>query len=324
MPARPVIASDWWDVAPPPDLRPLDLQPAEGVPGVDCLHPNDHTIFRDAEGRWQLWACVRLAKCGRLLARWEADELTPSPWRFTGEIIRADRSAGESRIDWRGEEFIQSPFGVFHAGDWYLFFGGYASGHDPRGEPTADYNRMENQLCLLTSPDGRTWTRHRDAEGRSRVFAGPGAVRDPWIGWLDGRWFCYYAGHHDEDRTKAGIYVRTSADLITWSDWRIAQYDPRLDHRGRPIIAESPFVVARDGWYYLFRTHGTTPGTHVYASRDPFCFGQDAAEVDGDLITTLPDVIAPEVISTPQGDYLTNVRAPDGWRIRMARLVWED
>ncbi len=38
------------------------------------------------------------------------------------KIIRCDRDAGESRVDWKGQEFLQSPF-VVKQDDLYFFWG---------------------------------------------------------------------------------------------------------------------------------------------------------------------------------------------------------
>lgn len=126
---RPVLDGDWWLIGPSPDLRGI-------LPGAE-QHlaawedndkkgehnaPVDHHIFRSPDGKWQLWGCVRATAVGRILYRWEADELTDSPWRCTGEIIRCDRQAGECLND-RTSEQIQSPFFVQQNGLYYLFYG---------------------------------------------------------------------------------------------------------------------------------------------------------------------------------------------------------
>lgn len=317
----PVVDGDWWVIGPEPDLRLLGLQPEPG--DIQPNQPNDHCIFQGADGTWHLWACVRGTKVGRILCHWEATELTQSPWRFTGEIIRADKAAGESMVEWRGQEFIQSPFVVKNKGKYYMFYGGYDTGFNAHGDKLdagLDYNKAEKQICLMTSPDGRSWTRHKDRNGFSRVFVGPGAVRDECVVRFDGTWYAYYCGHHSADRDTAGIYVRTSRDLIGFSDWRIAQYDPRCKEGRRKWQAESPAVVKRGGYYYMFRTHGPDrSGTWVFRSEDPLNFGLKASE----LVTVL-DVIAPEIIVDESGqEYISNIVENGVYGIRLARLKWE-
>jgi beta-xylosidase len=317
------MTDDWWLIGPKPKLAdklPMLVEDWDDWEEPHRCQPNDHTIYRSADGRWQLWACVRRTQVGRLLVNWDAASITDSPWRETGRIIRADREAGESQVDWRGQEFLQSPFVVRHEGTYYMFYGGYDTGVDPDGRPTTDYSLQEKQTCLMTSADGVHWTRHRDEQGRSRLFSGPGAVRDQCVMRHGDTWYIYYAGHHDRDRRKAGIYVRSSDDLLNWSDWSIAQFDTE----DRSYIPESPFVVERDGYFYLFRTHGPEGGTYVFRSEDPMNFGR--GDLTGREICRLEGVIAPEIVVDGEGnEYISNISVPDPEvrnSIRLRRLEW--
>jgi len=317
----PVIEGPWWVIAPEPDLTELGLQPTRG--NVQPNQPNDHYIFQTDDGKWHLWACVRLTAVGRILAHWEADSLTQSPWYWTGEIIRADKKAGESLIDWYNQEFIQSPFVVKNNETFFMVYGGYDTGLNPEGKPVnpaRNYNSAEKQICLMTSTDGREWVRHQNEQGFSRIFMGPGAARDPCIIRSGERWLIYYCGHHNWDRTCGAIYVRTSIDLIHWSDWKIAHYDKNSEHKS--WLPESPAVVFRKGYYYLFRTHGPEGGTYIFRSRDPFNFGQ--GDVSDHLVTRL-EVIAPEIIVDEKGnEYISKIHDPEkGYGIQLARLRWD-
>jgi hypothetical protein len=320
-PARPVLGKESRLIAPAPDLMPHGLQPAEGTPGREINHPNDHTVFQARDGTWHIWTCVRHTNVGRVLCHWETDDFFSAPWRLRRDVIRADRTAGESRVDYKGQEFIQSPVVVLHEGRYYMLYGGYATGLDAAGRPTGNYDRMENQLSLMTSPDGRNWTRHRNVQGFSRVFAGPGAVRDPCVVKFGDTWFCYYAGHHDADRDNVAIYVRTSPDLVNWSEWRIVHKDTNIAGLIPSQSHESPFVVERDGYYYLFRTLGRHKGVLVFRSRDPFDFG--TGDMRDRAITHLP-LMAPEIVTGPDGqDYITSILDETGFHIRIFSLRWE-
>ncbi len=323
---RPCIDGPWWEIAPKPVLEDRLPVLSADYPNADERQrnqPNDHHLFQAADGTWHLWACVRRTPVGRLLVNWEADSLETSPWRLTGRLIRADREAGESMVDWQGEEFLQSPYVVRANDRYYLFYGGYDTGTDSDGAPTNDYTRAEKQICLMTSVDGRAWERHRDGHGRSRVFAGPGAARDECVVRFGDTWYMYYTGHHDRDRRRAAIYVRTSADLLTWSDWRIAERNTADE---RSFIPESPVVVRRGGAYYLFRTHGPRHGTYVFRSDDPLDFGSDCpTERSPHFVCRLP-IVAPEIVTDENGaEYITRIDdAVHGYRIRMARLRWSE
>lgn len=323
---RPRIDGPWWVIAPKPSLDdrlPLLSTDYPSAGERERNQPNDHHLFQAADGSWQLWACVRRTPVGRLLVNWEADSLDASPWRLSGRVIRADRDAGESMVEWHGEEFLQSPYVVHENGRYFLFYGGYDTGRDSDGEPTDDYDRVEKQICLMTSSDGHRWERHCDARGRSRVCAGPGAARDECIVRFGDIWYMYYTGHHDRNRNQGAIYVRTSEDLIHWSHWRIAEQNTADE---RPFIPESPVVVQRGGAYYLFRTHGPRHGTYVFRSDDPLDFGCGCAtERSPHYVCHLP-IIAPEIVTDAGGaEYITRIDdAVHGYRIRMARLTWTE
>lgn len=322
-PLCPVLDGDWWPIGPKPDLTAHGLQPPADSARIN--EPNDHTVFQSADGRWHLWACVRNTAAGRVLCHWEAGEVTQSPWELTGEVIRADREAGESLVEFRGQEFLQSPFVVRENDTYYLFYGGYDTGLGPEGElldPAQDYANAEKQICLMISPDGRRWTRYRNDQGLSRVFMGPGAARDECVVKFGDTWYIYYAGHHDRDRTRGGIYVRTSNDLLHWSDWRIAHFDTDQGERARPFLAESPVVVERGGFYYLFRTHGKDSGTYVFRSNDPLDFGQ--GDIGDRAICRLP-IIAPEIVIDSHGnEYISRINDGAGnYAIHLCRLRWE-
>jgi len=153
---KPVLDGDFWLIGASPDLP--ELGETDGAPVHECV---DHHVFRDGDGLWHLWGCIRGTPVGRIMYHWEADSLTQSPWRKTEEIIRVDHRAGESLDDWYGEEWIQSPFVVEQAGTYYMFYGGHGTGKDADGNPVPRGDaRTACQMCLMTSSDGRDWVRY--------------------------------------------------------------------------------------------------------------------------------------------------------------------
>ena len=141
----PVIEGEFWQIGPEPDLTPLGLQPQQS--NVQPNQPNDHHIFKAKDNRWHLWACVRGTKVGRIFCHWQANVLTQSPWTFTDEIIRADNNFGESLVEWKGQEFIQSPFIVKNHEKYFMFFGGYDCGISPWGEPIDPAEKIGRASC---------------------------------------------------------------------------------------------------------------------------------------------------------------------------------
>ncbi|MBN1660117.1 MAG: hypothetical protein JXA93_17080 [Anaerolineae bacterium] len=322
-PLRPVLDGPSWIIGPSPYLAGLLPPPAPGAPPHECV---DHCVFQSADGAWHLWGCIRGTSVGRILYHWEGQSLTLPNWTPTGEIIRVDRHAGESIRDRDGKEWIQSPYVVRHNGTYFMFYGGHSTGLDAGGTPVPPSDpRMEGQICLMTSPDGRTWTRHRDKHGHSRLFVGPGETRDPCVIKIGDTFHLYYAGYHNADPAQAGVYLRTSPDLLHWSGWQIVHQDPA--YGPGPWGTECPHVVKRRTAYYLFRTeHYATAKTHVFCSQNPADFG--AAGDASDKYVATPGgatiaVAAPEIITDRHGrQYITSNHDLLGGT-RLFRLRWE-
>lgn len=328
---RPVPAGRGWLIAPPP-MELEDRLPQKYPRRSDAVRnrPNDHTIFQTDDGRWHLWACLDDTPIHFCLAHWEADSLEQSPWTFTGDLIRCDRNAGEAQVVWKNGDFIQSPFYVRDGDRHYLFFGGYATGLDPAGNPTVEYAAMENQISLLVSEDGRHWERYDNGFEQSRVFTGPGAARDPMVLRDGDRWWIYYTGHRNRDIRDECIFVRQSTDLLHWSDPQVAHF---IDHSALQAEGldpwhtnESPFVVRRGDWYYLFRSGAGRPeggSVRVVASRDPLDFGTSG---DGkERLVGFIDFHAPEIVVDSDGtEYISKIYDRDrGHGIYLERLEWE-
>ena len=328
---RPVLDGQWWLIGPSPNL--------EGKIDGDAEHranferglvpehnaPVDHHIVRDVDGTWHLWGCVRSTAVGRVLYHWQTDDVRRSPWSDTGELIRADRIAGESIDDWYGEEWLQSPFFIRHSGTSYMYYGAHRTGMDATGNrqpPHTASDRADaslHQICLMTSEDGRIWTRHRNPDGTSRLFAGPGETRDPCVIEIDGVWHMYYAGYFDYEKPHegAGFVVRTSTDFISWSDWRLVHRDPR--YGAARTATECPYVVYKDGYFYLFRTVDYYRCmTLVFRSDDPYDFG--IGDARSKMIGRLP-CAAPELYMIDGVEYVSSSHAPL-FGEQMCRVRW--
>lgn len=325
---RPRIVGDWWRIAPTPDLDGLLPPPQPGTPRFDAYNnarahnePVDHHIFRGPDGTWHLWGCVRNTAVGRILMHWDADELTDSPWRDTREVIRCDQDAGESLDDWHGQEWIQSPYFVENDGVYYMFYGGHSAAIDPQGNPVpGDDEANQCQICLMTSTDGRRWTRRRDGNCYSRLFVGPGETRDPCVIRAGGRWIMYYAGYDGPKAEAGAFFARISEDLIDWSEPVVVLRDHA--HGRRTWACECPHVVERGGAYYLFRTvNYYDANTQVYRSDDPLDFGRDDASAAAGHVCRFP-AAAVEIYEVEGEEYVSSNHDPVGGTL-MARMTWE-
>jgi hypothetical protein len=290
-PLSPRLVGDWWTVAGDPDLGPLTTPKQQ---------PVDFGIWQAADGAWQLWSCIRNTKepgNTRLFHRWEGARLTDTNWTPKGIVLQADPALGETRGG------LQAPYVLRHDGKFWMFYGDWAN------------------ICLATSVDGRTFTRHRNAEGKPQLnFAGKidrtRNGRDPMVLRISGKWRCYYTAHPGN---KGFDYVRTSDDLLNWSDERIVAAGGRAGDG--PYSAECPFVVEpQPGHFYLFRTqvYGQKAQTSVYHSRDPLDFGID--DDPGHYVTTLP-VAAPEIFQH-EGQWFMAALLPSLKGIQISRLDW--
>jgi hypothetical protein len=323
---KPVLDGDFWLIGGNPDLGELqgsgDSAKTGGGSGrQECV---DHHVYKADDGMWHLWGCIRGTAVGRILYHWKASRLTDVEWEKTGEIIRADRKAGESINDARGQEWIQSPYIIRENGAYYMFFGGHGTGKDRYGNPVdRDSRHMESQICLMKSRDGVKWERHINREGYSRLFTGPGEARDPVLIKIGDLWHMYYTGHlfHGEEEIPT-FFARTSRDLINWSDYSVVHYD-RSSMFGKGIWnTECPHVVRRGGYYYLFRTENyALARTHVFRSKDPMDFGKgDSSEKYIGMIA----VGAPEIIMDEEGnEYITSNHNLEGGTM-MCRLRWDE
>ncbi len=329
---KPVLDGDWWLIGPSPDLKGV-LPGAERWKGQYNEHnaPVDHHIVQDIHGVWHLWGCVRSTATGRIFYHWKSDDILRSPWECTGEIIRIRSEYGESYGSSPGEgsserpdeECIQSPYFVKVDGTYYMFYGGGSA------LPTAAEAKEVGvapgkgaagaQMCLMSSKDGVTWTRHRNADGNSRLFIGPGPTRDPCLIEIDGVWHLYYAGSHPGEIDRPVFWLRTSGDLLNWSAPEIVHED--LSYGAGRWDTECPFVVFRDGYYYLFRTEDYYKSlTHVFRSEDPTDFG--IGDASSKYVGVFP-VAAPELYTIDGHEYVSsNHNPPLG--TQMCRMKWVD
>ncbi|WP_156724515.1 family 43 glycosylhydrolase [Streptomyces apocyni] len=232
---------------------------------------NDHTLIR-ANDRWHLFSIV-----GDSAAPGEAPDSAAEtafahasapdpygPWTTHADALTVAPS-------YHGEEHLWAPHVIEAHGTYWMF---YAAG-----------GRTGAAINLATSTDLFTWT---------RVPSGPlfrGLVaRDPMVVRIGAEWVMYYTELSAADGRHLVCY-RRSGDLLRWSAPGVAYADEVTDATG-VSVTESPSVVERDGWYYLFiGPRGGYDGTDVLASQDPFRFTLDAyaGHVPGHAVEPVTD-----------------------------------
>ena len=285
----PQIDGPWWTVAHTPDLGELQ------APGQQ---PVDFAIWQAKDGTWQLWSCIRFTKCGgmtRLFYRWEGKRLTDSDWRPIGIAMQADPELGETAGG------LQAPHVVREKDAFHMLYG--------------DWKR----ICHAESRDGKKFERVRNERGEPALFEGPyDNSRDPMLLKIGPLYHCYYTGHKEGERFDAAVFCRTSTDLRRWSEPMIVSAGGTAAKLGPPgLNAECPFVVAKDGVYFLFRNlyYGLGARNAQYASSNPLCFGVgDDRDYVGHLAIAAPEVILHD------GQYFIAALLPTLDGIQIARL----
>jgi hypothetical protein len=290
--ALPEIVEPWWQVAGNPDLGDYTSEKQQ---------PVDFGIWQAADGTWQIWSCIRHTQCGghtRLFYRWEGRRLTDPDWRPLGIAMQADPSRGEAAGG------LQAPHVFRDGGAYFMVYG--------------DWHR----ICLAQSQDGKEFTRVANDQGQPALFSGPySQVRDAMMLKVGSLFFCYYMGHEKDAEYESAVFCRTSHDLKEWSEPLIVsaggQAATQCNWYGGD--AECPFVVQRDGMFYLFRNqlYGVPSLNTQYASSNPLNFGVGH---DRFRLGTLP-VAAPEIVRH-EGQWYIAALNPGLDGIRIARLKW--
>ena len=288
-PMVPQIDGDWWRIAGNPKL---------GLLQGEHQQPVDFGVWQAADGTWQLWSCIRGTKCGgqtRLFYRWEGRQLTDKDWKPIGIAMRADKALGEI------EGGLQAPFVTLDNGLYRMVYG--------------DWHR----ICMQTSKDGKNFERIRNDHGEPALFEGPYyGTRDPMLLKIGNLWYCYYAGNKEGEKYGCAAFCRTSDDLVHWSEPVMVVAGGEAT-KYSSMDCECPFVVEREGVFYLFRNllYGPANANLQFASRNPLAFGVGD---DRCRIGILP-VAAPEIV-LHKGQYYIAALEPNLDGIRMAKLRW--
>ncbi|HEY0451843.1 FG-GAP-like repeat-containing protein [Actinophytocola sp.] len=234
---------------------------------------NDHTMVRDVvTGTWHVYAITHAEPANPLDEKNFGHATAPSPngpWTKRPFALTADPAAGESHI-W-------APHVVYDNGRYYMF---YAAG-------TPDHAAY--RMHLATSTDLTTWTR----DPANPLFTDGFDARDPMVTKVGTQWVMYYTANSTPTGGNHQVAYRTSTDLQHWSGKQVAFQHPASGTFGGPT--ESPFVLWRGGWWYLFVC--CEPGyqdARVYRSRDPFHF--DVNDLAGRITAH-----AAEVVTEPSG-----------------------
>jgi len=233
--------------------RLLDASPHAGEP----WYVNDHTLIRAADGTWHAFGIWHPEPADPLhedrFLHATAADLEGGEWTIHDPVLAARPEIGETHV-W-------APHVIEHGGRCWMF---YAGG-------TADHTAY--RMMLATSEDLVSWTRHE-----------PMVIRD------GARWLLYYTRTSAPDGGFHEVAVRTSEDLLTWSDPAVAYRSTQSGTVGGPT--ESPFVIrAGEGWVLFVCESTAYDRTLAYYSTDPLHF-EDSGALDVDLDEHCAEIVA--------------------------------
>jgi sucrose-6-phosphate hydrolase SacC (GH32 family) len=224
-------------------------------------------------------------------------------WEMKGYVLR---TGSEGEADYSK---IWAPHVILHNGVYYMFYAGVT--HEKEG-----WTDHVETICLATSTDLEHWTKHKPnpvyrAPGWATGSQPPIAARDPMVirDEENKHWIMYYTALYPvKDGLKNAVGIAISDDLINWKDAGIAVKD---DRNG---ATESPFVVKRDGKYYIFMNDRISVSDDpVKGWSEPKPYSSPAPGFAGEVILH-------------KGKYLRTVVGKDGkhFHITTSEIIWQN
>jgi beta-fructofuranosidase len=264
----------------------------------DVWYINDHSFIHDSEGKWHM-----IGITGRD---------APKPWAenhlahavadsLTGKWVKKPYALSvRNDLD---ETVLWAPHIIKKEDTYYMY---YCGGHP-------DHRRY--QINLATSKDLYEWSRYTG----NPLFVDGFDGRDPFVfhDEINNRWIMYYTANIKPEGGNHIVAARISYDLVHWTKDRYVVYtDAEKGTWGGNT--ESPVVIQRGDWYYLFIGPGANyVTTKVFRSRDLFSWDIT------DEVATL-ETHAAEIIKTDDGKcYISHCGLQRGG-LYLAPLYWHD
>lgn len=258
---------------------------------------NDHTFIYGPDKNWHLFGITHAEPANPEdednFAHAISPSLTKSDWKKLPFALSVDWDK------WH-EIHLWAPHVIWHDGLYYMFY--------CAGDPEAS----KYKIHLATSSDLMTWTRHP----KNPMVVDGCYARDPNIIKIGDEFVMYYTATDPNSFGRHCVAYRTSKNLIEWGERKVCFRDSAEGCAGGET--ESPFVVRRGEYYYLFiGPRGGYVGTDVFRSKNPFDFrleGQ-AGHIDSHAL---------EVIRDKDGRWYVSACGWGQGGVYIAPLIWLD
>ncbi len=273
-------------------------------------HINDHCFIRSDQGTWHMYGIMYPDPGSgdmsyvNYFGHASAESLLQVPWTEEAPPFYESLTTGE---------VLWAPHIVFHEGIYYMFYCG--------GGEVNSY-----KICLRTSEDLVSWS------DKQILFQDGYQARDPMILYVEEiqKWVMYYCATETSTGGNYVVLCKTSEDLYSWSGRQVVYRDLHTGTDYGPT--ESPFVVKRGGFYYLFI--GPRPYDHPTATVEnwehPGYVGTDVFRsaswnqwTNADFVGWV-DAHAPEIILDNDGlSYISHCGVLQGG-LYIRRMNWLD
>jgi beta-xylosidase len=217
-----------------------------------AFYVNDHTLVKAADGSWRLYGIYHEEPFNS----GSEDQFLHAESKKLEGPFTASAQPALKKDKGQGEFHLWAPHVVQDGSRWVMAY--------QAGGPDND----RAKIAFAQSTDLKHWTR----TGTS--FEDICVARDPMMFKAWGLWVLYYTRCDSKEGRHSGVAYRTSYDLNTWSEPRMAlvlEHTPPMFNSG---YTESPFVFEKDGWFYLSVTSYPVEwdATFLFRSKSPYSF----------------------------------------------------
>ncbi|MBI9061490.1 MAG: family 43 glycosylhydrolase [Marinilabiliaceae bacterium] len=293
---KPVITGEWQHIFNPNDTR-SDID--------TTWYTNDHCFAKGPDGGWHAYGIIGHKPINPWTGEtrfFHISAITFNQKKWEDHDYALETKKGVERVLWAPHVFHEEK-----SDTWHMFY------NIGNMQEKAPYYASWGQLCRADSKDMFNWERH----AFNPLFSDPGHARDSYILKSNGLYYYYYTRTFNEVDLRSCVAVRASPDLKHWSGAKIVHTQPlQCDWGGD---CESPYVVEKNGIYYLFICRAMTAynQTHVYWSKDPMNFPKE------NFVCELP-THASEVIKVSEDEWYVSNTGWDKKGLFIARLEWLD